>query len=135
VDFKYTNKEGKLKFKMSHNYARCRKEYYSHFMLDFCTWIGLSVISALIIFYVSLYAYGETVFKGGRTDSYWVMGHEIMWTMVVMHHGIVLVYYKNITWMNLAGVVGSFLVFFPGCIVLNDEIEAGAFAKSAHLDH
>jgi hypothetical protein len=99
---------------MSKYYAHCRSLLFENFILDFAIWDFLSFLSAIPIYFITMYAYhADVVTSDGKTDGLWSVGYTVSFSMIVVHHGLVALYTRNWTFFLLIMYIFSFLLYFP----------------------
>jgi hypothetical protein len=111
---------------MSKYYAHCRTLLYENFILDFAIWDLLSFLSAVPIYFITMYAYNaDIVNSSGKTDGLWSIGYTVSFSLIVVHHGLVCLYTRNWTFFLLIMYIISFLLYFPMCDLLLEHLQSG----------
>ena len=121
---RHTNKEGGIGFKLSHYYYHCRVNILEKTTLHYWAWCICAYVAAIALFYIPNFAYstGTSVDSSGRTDGLYAANFVAVTIMVVVHHGIMCIGARGLTWWLIMWYVISFLLFFPVTTWLNDGV-------------
>ena len=93
----------------------------------------MSFLGAIAIFYIPNKAYstGTSVDGSGKTDGLYAANYVAVTIMVVVHHGIMFLGARHLSWWLIMWYVISFLLFFPVTVFLNNVVlSSGIFLST-----
>eukprot|EP00347_Sterkiella_histriomuscorum_P009146 403342344 len=113
VDFKKTNKEETLGFKLSHYYQHCREKVLQTTLKYYLIWLLYVFISCVPIYFLSQYSYYfAIVSKDGKTEGLWASGLISITIMTTAHHLMLAIGTKNWS-IYMSFYLISFMIFMP----------------------
>ena len=133
VDMRFTGKEEGLGYKLSHFYKHCRENIIGKTTYHYWAWLLMSFLGAIAIFYIPNKAYstGTSVDASGKTDGLYAANYVAVTIMVVVHHGIMVLGARHLSWWLIMWYVISFLLFFPVTVFLNNVVlSSGIFLST-----
>ncbi|CDW80053.1 probable phospholipid-transporting atpase ih [Stylonychia lemnae] len=135
VDYKFTNKEDQLKFKLSNYYNHTRERVVKTTIRQYWIWLIYIFIASLPIYYVTQYSYNHAIVTSdGKTDGLMTIGFAITTSMVTAHHIMITIATRNWTFFAVILYILSFLAFMPLGIIVEDNIPANSLYATAFTD-
>ena len=133
VDLRFTGKEGELGFQLSKFYKHCRDNIIERTSYHYAAWFLMALVGAIGCFYIPNFAYstGTSVDASGKTDGLYAANFTAVTIMVIVHHGIMWVGARHLSWWLMMWYVISILLFFPVTTFLNNSVlSSGIFMST-----
>lgn len=93
----------------------------------------MSFVGAIALFYIPNFAYstGTSVDSSGKTDGLYAANYTAVTIMVIVHHGIMWIGARHLSWWLMMWYVISILLFFPVTTFLNNSVlSSGIFMST-----
>ncbi len=104
-------------------YAHCRDFILTKNLHNYYSWLGYAFFSGAVMYFIPSIVYGNDsiIAEDGGVDGLWTTGVICFTCLIIVHHIMITISTKNFTWFIITIYIGSFILYFPLTVWLNDS--------------